>query len=236
MSNGYTELNHYRYERKFVAASFSAMQAEALVRQNSAFFVPVFHPRRVNNIYFDTPGLDCYFDNLFGIGKRWKVRIRWYGDLFGDIASPILEFKLKKGFVGTKQSFRLPGFIFEKNGFNAEVLSVLFRKADLPGDVHEKLQGLQPVLANSYRRSYFSTLNGKFRITIDDNLEYYHLRPSWNDLNAVFRENGKTVLELKYDEIHDSEAQKITNQFPFRLDKNSKFVSGMSYFRNDIPE
>jgi len=217
-----------------VAQHFSKIQTEAIVKQNNAFFTSVFYPRKVNNIYFDTPGLDCYFDNLFGNGNRWKVRIRWYEELFGTINTPILEFKLKKGLVGTKKSFPLPGFEIEKSGFNADIFKNLFQKAELPEDVLGRLSGMQPVLINSYSRSYYSSLNRKFSITVDDNLEYYHLRPTWNDFHFVFRENQKTVLELKYDENLNAEAEKITNQFPFRLDKNSKFVTGMSHFRSEI--
>ncbi len=236
MITGYTELKSYRYERKFVANHLSPVHAEAIVRQNSAFFTPVYVPRKVNNIYFDTPGLDCYFDNLFGNGTRWKVRIRWYDELIGEVKVPILEFKLKKGLVGIKKSFPLPAFELKKSGFDAPVFKLIFQNAGLPEDVYEKLAGLQPVLINSYSRSYFSSLNKKFRITIDNNLEYYHLRPTWNHFEFGFQEYRKVVLELKYDREASDEAEKITNQFPFRLDKNSKFVAGMSHFRNDIPE
>ena len=236
MQNGYTELNSYRYERKFVAEHISTAQTEAVIKQNNAFFVPVFQPRRINNIYLDTPGLDCYFDNLFGNGNRWKVRVRWYNDIFGKVDSPILEFKIKKGLVGTKKSYKLPAFSIDKNSFDANKLQELFFKAELPEDVKAKLAGVQPVLLNTYERSYFATFNKKFRVTIDNQLEYYNLRPTWNNFQFKFEEQLKTVVELKYDQEWNSEADTITNQFPFRLNKNSKFVAGMKYFRNEIPE
>ena len=236
MIDGYTELKTYRYERKFVAKQFSRIHTEALIKQNSAFFVPAFYPRKVNNIYFDTPGLDCYFDNLFGNGNRWKVRIRWYNETFGRAESPVLEFKIKKGLVGTKKSFPLPGFEIENSGFNATQLKSVFSEADIPYEIREKLSVLQPVLLNSYWRGYFTSLNKKFRITVDDQLEYYNLRPTWNYFQFVFREVQKTVVELKYEQELNSDAEKITNQFPFRLDKNSKYLTGMSHFRSEIPE
>ena len=236
MSAGYTELNTYRYERKFVAHTFSRLGAEAVVKQNSAFFRSVFVPRNVNNIYFDTPGLDCYFDNLFGNGHRWKVRIRWYGEMFGAVKSPILEFKIKKGWVGTKKSFALPDFTLDRESFDAGIVKTLFEKADLPPEVQEKLAGLQVVLLNSYQRSYYSTLNSNFRITVDDQLRYFYLRPGWNRFQFEFKEELKTVVELKYNQEFDETAHEITNQFPFRLDKNSKFLAGMKHFRNEIAE
>jgi hypothetical protein len=236
MQSGYTELKTYRYERKFVASKFSRLATEVVVKQNSAFFVSAFYPRKVNNIYFDTPGLDCYFDNLFGVSQRWKARIRWYDKIFGKVKSPVLEFKIKKGFIGTKKSFHLPAFEIMKNNFDAAVLKNVFAKAELPEEIKERLINLQPVLLNSYMRSYFASLNKKFRVTVDDELEYYNFRPTWNHFSQVYREELKTVVELKYDQEWDGEAEKITNQFPFRLDKNSKFVAGMSHFKNEIPE
>lgn len=210
--------------------------AELIIKKNDAFFVPIFQPRWVNNIYFDTPGLDCFFDNLFGIGKRWKARVRWYDNQFGNIDSPILEFKWKQGHTGTKSSYPLPGFKIDRNNFNAVEWKKIICKEHLPEEAINKISGMQPVLLNSYKRSYFETINRKFRTTVDDQLEYYGLRPTWNCLIHKHKETLKTIVELKYNHEADTEAEKITNQFPFRLDKNSKFVSGMSYFRNSIAE
>ena len=234
--NDYTELKTFRYERKFVADNYSRLAAEAIVKQNNAFFIPAFYPRIVNNIYLDTSGLDCYFDNLFGNGNRWKTRLRWYGNKFGMISSPILEFKIKKGLVGTKRSFPISSFNFDEKVFNSDFLKKLFTRSDLPKDVLEKLLLLQPVLMNSYLRSYFTSIDKKFRITIDSEMEYYNLGPTWNQMQHSFKEQLKTVVELKYNYEFDIEAEKITNQFPFRMNKNSKFVSGMSYFRPEIAE
>jgi len=100
----------------------------------------------------------------------------------------------------------------------------------------ERLSGLQPVLLNSYLRSYFTTFNKNFRITVDDQLEYYNLRPSWNHFQFKHKEEIKSVVELKYDQEWNSEAHKISNQFPFRLNKNSKYVAGMSHFKSEIAE
>jgi SPX domain protein involved in polyphosphate accumulation len=233
---GYTELKTQRYERKFVAEKVPRMVAETIVKQNSAFFARAFPSRRVNNIYFDTPGMDCYFDNLFGVGHRWKMRIRWYGQLFGKIEKPILEFKIKKGFTGTKKSFKLPDFAIQSAGFNGSLWKNYFASAGLPDEVLAKLSGTQPVLLNAYDRSYFESRNKKFRITVDNEMEYYNLRPSWNHFLHVHKEHLKSVIELKYDEIWEQEAENITNQFPFRVDKNSKYIAGISHFRSEIAQ
>lgn len=230
----YTRLDTYRYERKFVGEKVPRTIAETFVRQNSAFFMRTFPSRQVNNVYFDTPGMDCYFDNLFGVGNRFKVRIRWYGELFGEIQSPVLEFKIKKAFTGTKKSYELPPFQIRQAGFDGSTWKSLFLQANLPDEVREKLAGLQPVLLNAYQRSYFESANKKFRVTVDDKMEYYNLRPTWNHFLHVHREQLKSVIELKYDHNWQDEADVITNQFPVRLDKNSKYVVGISHFRSEI--
>lgn len=237
MSSDYTELNTYRYERKFVTQNYSRLATELIIKQNSAFFSSVYHPRRINNIYFDTPGLDCFFDNLFGNAVRWKARIRWYGKKFGEINNPRLEFKLKKGLTGTKKSFLLPSFEIDKKDFDTSFFYEYFEMANLPDEVKDRMKKLQPVLINSYRRSYFVSINQRYRVTVDDNLEYYNLRSGWNIIFPhPFKEIHKTVVELKYDQEWNDEAEQITNQFPFRLDKNSKFVAGMRHFRSEIAE
>ncbi len=233
---GYTRLDTYRFERKFVAEKVNRQTAELVVKQNSAFFTIAYPARQVNNIYFDTPGMDCYFDNLFGVGDRWKVRVRWYGSLFGKVDSPVLEFKIKKGLAGTKRSYLLPPFEIGRTYFSGGIWKDYFRSLDLPDEARLKLSGVQPVLLNTYQRSYFTSVNQKFRITVDDNLEYYNLRPTWNHFLHVHREHLKSVLELKYDRDWAPEAEQITNQIPFRLDKNSKYVSGISHFKSEIAQ
>ena len=92
--------HNYRYERKFtVPNSFCYRIIEQFVKKNTALFREVFHVRQVNNIYFDTAKYNDYFDNVLGVSDRKKIRIRWYGDTFGEIRKPVLEFKIKKGIV-----------------------------------------------------------------------------------------------------------------------------------------
>ncbi|MFT7452391.1 MAG: hypothetical protein ACI9VN_003123 [Patescibacteria group bacterium] len=37
------------------------------------------------------------------------------------------------------------------------------------------------------------------------------------------------IVELKYDIVDDEDAQYISNLFPFRLTKSSKYVSGVDH-------
>ena len=232
---GYTFLNHYRYERKFVVNDSSAMRAEMVLKQNPALFRSIYKPRQINNIYFDSPGLECFYDNLFGNRERWKVRIRWYGETKGKIRQPILEYKLKKGLVGTKRSWPLASFEIN-GGFDGYALRDLILRSNIPDEQRHDLARLKPVLLNSYQRKYFISNDGLFRATIDQELRYYNLRSAWNMLYHAYEEHSKSVIELKYNQEYDTTASEITSAFPFRLDKNSKYATGMMYFNPGIAE
>lgn len=57
----YTELKTYRYERKFVASRFSRLAAEAVVKQNSAFFYTYFSTATSEQHLFRYSGIGLLF-------------------------------------------------------------------------------------------------------------------------------------------------------------------------------
>ena len=58
-----------------------------------------FRDRIINSIYFDTENLSLAQNNLSGISKRSKYRIRWYNDDFKNLN---YEIKFKKNNLGNK--------------------------------------------------------------------------------------------------------------------------------------
>lgn len=216
----------YRYERKFLVQSISAHEIEASIKRHPAGFREVFHERHINNIYFDTPGLNNYYDNVEGEKDRWKARIRWYGELFGDIAKPVLEFKIKKGLLGTKESYKLAPFTFN-NDFTAAVITDVIRRSQLPLHVADLFRGLNPALLNRYRRRYYLSADKQFRVTIDMDLSYYGISTLHNTfVNRSFDRNT-VVIELKYNYEADTFANSISSLFPFMLTKSSKYLQGL---------
>ena len=105
--------DHLRCERKFLVSDLSAREIEEAILLHPTIFSPIHHQRFVNNIYFDNLELLSYYENLSGITPRKKVRVRWYGDLMGQIKEPVLEIKRKSGIVGNKIFYPLPRFVFE---------------------------------------------------------------------------------------------------------------------------
>ena len=103
--------DHLRCERKFLISDLSIHEIEDIISLHPALFGPIYNERFVNNIYFDNLDFSSYYENIGGVTPRKKVRIRWYGDLTGQIREPVLEIKKKSGSVGKKEIHSLGGRI-----------------------------------------------------------------------------------------------------------------------------
>lgn len=220
------QLEPLRYERKYLIADYSFPDILQLIKFHPACFSEIYHERYVNNIYFDTLGMNNYFENVEGNKNRKKVRIRWYGDLMGQIKSPVLEYKIKKGLLGYKVSYNLKPFTLDLSFSKSRVNEVLNDKA-IPNEVKNDLLSLQPLLLNRYKRKYFLSADKNFRITIDHELSYYKIGYNKNTFLNKSADHYSTIVELKYDSSLETEADKVSSEFPFMLTKNSKYLSGL---------
>ena len=91
-----------RYERKYKVSDLNHHVILQSIRMHPVGLRKIYPDRQINNIYFDTPDLNNYFDNIDGNMDRMKIRIRWYGDCFKYIDKPVLELKIKRGLLGKK--------------------------------------------------------------------------------------------------------------------------------------
>lgn len=211
----------YRYERKFVLDQQSYHDLILKVSLHPVHFRRSYPARVVNNLYFDTIGRCSYFDNVEGVAERTKMRVRWYGDMLGSIPAPFLEYKIKKGLVGTKRRYHLPTMQLSATGLGATVANVL-RSASVPPPVQLDLPHVEPVLLNQYRREYFES-GDQFRLTVDTQLRSFDPTQTIQD---HFRNEDRTVVEIKYGPQHESAARQLLEHFGLRVMKNSKFVTG----------
>ena len=85
---------------------------------------------------------------------------------------------------------------------------------------------LQPTLLNSYQRSYYGLSTEKFRITIDRKLGYCPLFQENRKPEIRFMDEA-IIVEIKYDEQLEEEANQVLQYIPFRATKNSKYVTGI---------
>ena len=221
-----SESTAFRFEKKFVIEGMSAADVITVLKTHPAMFRELYPMRYVNNIYLDSPLLSDYYSNVNGYHMRQKVRVRWYHNLLRMVKDAILEFKIKEGEVGTKEQFPFPVF-----GMDASLSERNFRdiivKSKLPSHIKYQLRDLQFAILNRYQRWYYATPDKRFRITVDADLIFYHLGKLANQYIHHTRVQNKIILELKYAVDDDKGAHKICSKLPFRVTRNSKYITGI---------
>lgn len=205
-----------RFERKYRIENLSLAELKQILRLHPVSFRTLHPDRQINNIYFDSPDLLTYHQNLSGVGYRKKYRVRWYGEDLRKVQDPRLEIKIKKNELGEKQSFKLSPFSLE----NLAPLTAAVNRSNPDGML------LKPVLLNSYKRAYLISSDGRFRATIDHDMQYHSLinQPHFT---RFFHGDPAIVLEIKYEADTDMLLSKITQRLPFRQGKHSKYVVGV---------
>lgn len=220
-----------RYERKMFISEALYAEVEALIRSHPAMFREVFVQRSINNIYFDTYDLKNYWDNVSGSGNRVKPRIRWYGDQIGVTDNSTLELKSKDGLVGWKERYHI-GALSSDSKLTSRALQSAIIKSEMPQCVKLSLSFLEPTLLNRYIRRYFISQNQRFRVTLDFQMEYLPIGPAGPARLERIKDSKNLVLEIKYGTEHVEQASDITQFFPFRITRSSKYVTGMGLVRS----
>jgi hypothetical protein len=216
----------FRYERKFLVNEMNQHQVMSLVKRHPGLFYQPYPPRFINNFYLDTKSLAHYQDNVVGSMHRQKVRIRWYHDLFGHIQKPVLEFKIKQGWVGTKQQYPMAPFTLDNN-FSHDDYEDLVLRSDLPPLVSQYMLTLDIALLNHYHRYYFATHDNRYRLTVDSGLTFHKVNRQKNSFLRKSVDHRTVIVEFKYSPEHDSQAMRISAFFPFGVTKSSKYVQGI---------
>lgn len=210
-----------RYERKYRIEDVDRRVILQTLKLHPAGLVQLHPDRQINNIYFDTPGLTTYRENVMGIANRDKYRVRWYGWEPLVVEKPILEIKHRRNNVGTKTFHAMEAFEFED-------LQPLVEAVNRHSGTTAPLL---PTLQNSYKRAYFSTRDLKFRLTLDWDLSYASMRTARRFTKHQHKEPNVHILELKYEQELEPEADRITQFLPFKSTKNSKYVTGVAMCR-----
>jgi len=216
----------HRFERKYAITDLSRYEVISLIHTHPAVFREVYPERRVNNVYLDTEDLANYLENQMGAARRRKLRVRWYGEMFGRLLAPNLEVKARDGNLGGKLVYPLLEFELSQN-FTKAALSDLFQRSELPALLKDELHTLQPAILSRYTRRYFESYDHKYRITVDWNMESRRINLRSNTFRDKQIDRSSTIVELKYSQHDDVGAIEITRAFPFVISRNSKYVNGI---------
>ncbi len=219
-------LPNLRYEKKFTAEGLTPNDVLAKVKQHPSAFREVYPPRLVNNLYLDTPARGDYHDHVNGAANRTKTRVRWYGARFEVAERPTLERKLKRGMVSGKEAYQLPALAIGGERLGS-LLGRAFDAALLPPIVRASLWHREPALFNRYQRHYFLSRDGKFRLTLDRSLQFAGWPCEHRQTIDLSPPAKSLILELKFGPELAEDADIVTNAFPFRLARFSKYVAGL---------
>ncbi|HPD41367.1 MAG: polyphosphate polymerase domain-containing protein [Anaerolineae bacterium] len=214
-----------RYELKLVCDARYLDQARSWMRLHPAGLRVAYPPRRVNSLYFDTPGLGGLETNLQGVGVRNKLRLRWYGDALPEVLA-VLELKHKDNLLGTKLHFPLPRTLDLSRPW-IEILATLHDILPIQGQTLLK-QINAPVLLNHYQREYYVTPDDAVRVTLDYDQRAYdqRLTPRPN-LDAPLLLEDVVIIEVKADGAQEEQVREVIRHFPLPRSRNSKYVNGV---------
>lgn len=160
-----------RFERKFPLPEGRVEHALALLGVRA---VPdPDHPCGViHSVYFDTPGLDAYYDALNGDYRKRKIRLRWYGE--PSDSEPVelfVEVKSKKGAIGEK--IRV-GQGVVGGDLREEVIGDTFRQIGGMSRLFElgvlRSGWIRPVIHVRYQRYRFLDLLARTPVSLDHSI------------------------------------------------------------------
>ena len=217
-----------RRELKIIVDTLPLEQVRGIIRAHRVAFRPVHHRRRINNIYLDTPNFRHYYENVDGLARRSKPRVRWYGSTCGRVGEPVLEIKFKNNLWGTKARFQIKPFEMDEDFIHSSC-SRFFAGENLPPEIAESLAGHQPVLGNTYEREYYLSFDGRYRLTLDIGVGYFVVHRKGRRLPApdLRDPRGRFVIEIKCAQSDEPGLANISTAFPFRVTRNSKYVYGI---------
>ncbi len=216
----------HRYEIKMVTEHWQLNDVESWLRLHRAAFRVAYPQRQVNNIYFDTPDLNSFEENLAGVADRRKLRLRWYGNGCNAVAG-ILECKCKRDVTGWKIQQPLTA---EKDltrmSWSAIVKAI---SAEIDAELRHQLRmRWRPVLVNRYQRQYYISTSEKVRVTVDFSHVCYDQRLSTRpNISRPIPGQEAMIIEVKASVEERHALADVVSDFPLRVGKHSKYVTAL---------
>jgi len=215
-----------RCEIKFSSYIVNYPIIKKWLKSNNFNFRKEYEDRIINNLYFDSNGLDAFKDNIFGHSSRIKTRFRWYGD-FKKRNAGNLELKFKRNIYGWKKIYKIKDLILE-NQLNHKIIKDSISK-NLPLNARiffDRNNNSQ--IVNQYKREYFISFDKRYRITIDKNMKIFNQRNK-SELNLKKKEiiQNYFILEVKFERSCYNKIETLLHNIPIRASRNSKYVNSI---------
>jgi hypothetical protein len=215
-----------RYEVKLVGSEHDYERVRAELRMLSTGLSPLYKPRIVQSIYFDTPEGRAVSENLAGISSRTKLRLRWYGEQNCAVKAQF-ECKQRESGLGSKETHYLEAPVDIEGRRRATFVREL--RGSLPDSVNVCLSGHEPVQWIRYDREYMNSHDQTIRVTMDRKLATFDQRAE----RALQCQRPTPlpqllIVELKADEQHRDAIERLLQGVALSPSKCSKFVMASS--------
>ncbi len=200
-----------RLEKKFVYQNGDTTYKSFLI---NGMFKKIYPNRKINSIYFDCDNLKNVWDNINGFGKRIKIRLRWYNQLFNK--EVFLEEKKKINLMTVKNVKSLG--IFKDT---SELKKFIKKKLSYEKLISNKHLNIGEILTVSYDREYYQDVSKKLRVTIDKNIKIF------KEIELKPIEIEKQIVEIKYHPKYSMFCNNfvLKNNLKNRNQKYSKYVN-----------
>lgn len=193
--------------------------------------------------YFDTPDRHSYWQKVWGVGNRRRVRARVYGRADGDIPpAAFIEIKHKSDDVGVKRRASLPIESLPELS-EGRIPADLLRPERSRADRHvvQELRdlivdgGARPVVQVRYdRMAYDSGREGTIRVTFDTGLrcrfDLKKLIPDDRDFPLPVVDREIAVVEVKTIGPVPIWLRKAAGQFQLQSQSMSKYCNSLERF------
>jgi SPX domain protein involved in polyphosphate accumulation len=216
-------MSDFRYEIKYVLNESQLSHILNLIKHHG--FKKQYPQRTVCSLYFEDYNFSSVKDNLSGISKRKKLRLRWYED---DTNPPFLEIKKRSGRIGSKVKIITPF----KNGDEVEKMNSreILNKLNSKNKVHNELityPNLEPILLVNYKRDYFISKEG-VRLTIDKKIKFSSVN-KFNSINFQKKINyNENIVEIKFPIQLKESLNTLLKKTELIPTRHSKYLVGLS--------
>ena len=214
----------YRYEIKFILDHCKFAEAKRWLYLEAAAY-EAYPCRTINSLYFDDYEFSAVRDNLSGVSKRKKFRLRWYGH-DGEQSRAVFEIKERNGRLGRKSGFPIQ---FE----DQQIQSLKLRGLASVCTEHllknkTLIEGpLSPTLFVCYEREYFETHSG-VRITFDNGIHFSDTG-ACSALNELVRyPYHAKIMEIKFPSELKDKVANLTRSLHFTPKRHSKYLAGLA--------
>ena len=217
----FINMDDYRYETKYTLNDNQLSKFKKKVF-NHFHFKKKYPDRVISTIYLDDAKLTDAKENIIGLSKRKKIRLRWYNN-------EIEKIKLEKKIKNNRYNFKK---IYELHAESSDIIEMNKKIHKINDKDFNFLQNknLFFIVGVRYLRKYFENIYG-IRITLDSNISFSLMNNSKNFLELNFHTKyNYNIAEIKFSTNLLDKVKNIYSIIDKSPSRNSKYLNALAYY------